>query len=73
MISPLAKLACRRDELNEEIDKLCTRLGQLTQERFVITTAIKELAEDALIYQGNETSDSQFKIYGWKESNLRRL
>lgn len=51
MISPLAQLACKRDALDEEIQRLCSQLGALTQERFVVASAIKTLVvEEDIIY-----------------------
>lgn len=46
MISDLGRLARRHDELSEEIHALCSRLGELTQERFVIATAIHEMTSE---------------------------
>lgn len=51
MISPLAKLACKRDELDGEIRQLCSKLGQLTQERFVINEAIRQQVNEPMTYQ----------------------
>ena len=52
MISDLGHLARRYDELSEEIQALCSRLGELTQERFVIATAIHEMtSEEELTYE----------------------
>lgn len=55
MISDLARLAYQRDRLDKEIEALCSRLGQLTQERYVITVAIRELSnEKVLTYEQNK-------------------
>lgn len=52
MISDLGRLAYQRERLDKEIQTLCSRLGQLTQERYVITLAIHELTgEERLTYE----------------------
>ena len=42
----LLALARRQEEIQDEIQKLCSRLGELTQEHFVITTGIQTLTEE---------------------------
>ena len=54
MISDLGRLARRHDELSEEIHALCSRLGELTQERFVIATAIHEMTSKEELTYGRE-------------------
>lgn len=55
MISDLARLAYQRDRLDKEIQALCSRLGQLTQERYVITVAIRELSNEEVLTYDRQT------------------
>jgi len=42
----LLALARRQETIQKEINALCSRLGELTQEHFVITTGIQTLTKE---------------------------
>jgi len=42
----LLALARQQETIQKEINALCSRLGELTQEHFVITTGIQTLTEE---------------------------
>ena len=59
MISDLGKtmleLSNQYNRVDEEINRLCTKIGLLTQERFILETAMKELLVHETNYYGNGT------------------
>ena len=54
MISDLGKtmleLSNQYNRVDEEISRLCTKIGLLTQERFILETAMKELVHETNYY-----------------------